>query len=363
MRIRGGLSSYILLSMTALTLAATLIVFFGSFVGYWILFTHFPETVSDSFLPSGIDWLLMLLLLLPPLLIAIATSFTLAERILSPLASLAEAAKEIADGNLSARAESRPSTFKEVGRLVLDFNEMADRLQDAADSMSVWNAAVAHEIRTPLTVLKGRVQGLIDGVFVADEKLLHGLMLQIDGLSRLTDDLRTVTLADNGKLTLQIEPILLSDEVVSAVDMLRPSLEQAGFVLELKLSPVMVHADAMRVRQAILALLTNVERHASPGPVQITVKSVQGSAVVSVEDCGPGLPSDFIKRVFRPFMRAGGHRTREPTGSGLGLAVVRAIASAHGGKVVYRSSKLGGSAFVIKVPFQRWQHDGKLRQS
>jgi two-component system sensor histidine kinase AdeS len=339
-----------LLSMAALTLVATLIVFFGSFLGYWILFQHFPEAVSDSFVPGGIDWLLMLLLLIPPLLIAVATSFKLAERILAPLTSLAEAAKEIADGNLSARAESRPGTFKEVGQLVLDFNEMADKLQDAADSMSIWNAAVAHEIRTPLTVLKGRVQGLIDGVFVADEKLLQGLMLQIDGLSRLTDDLRTVTLADNGKLTLQVEPVSLSDEVVSAVDMLRPSLEQAGFLLELKLSPVMIHADAMRLRQAILALLNNIERHASPGRVQISARSVHGAAIVSVEDCGPGLPAHFIKRVFRPFMRAEGPRSRQRTGSGLGLAVVRAIARAHGGKVVYRRSTLGGSAFVIKVP-------------
>jgi two-component system, OmpR family, sensor histidine kinase AdeS len=339
--------------MAALTLAATVIVFLGSFLGYWVLFQYFPETVSDSFIPGGVDWFLMLLLLVPPLLIAGAASFKLAGKILEPLTSLAKAAKEIADGDLSARAEFGPGTFNELSRLVLDFNQMADKLQDTADSMSIWNASVAHEIRTPLTVLKGRVQGLIDGVFVADEKLLQGLMLQIDGLARLTDDLRTVTLADTGNLNLQVEPILLSDEIVNVVEILRPSLRQAGFSVELKLSHIVVEADAMRIRQAMLALLTNVERHASPGRVRIISRRAPGAAIVSIEDSGPGLPANFIKRVFRPFMRADGLTTQKPSGSGLGLAVVRAIALAHGGRVTYRRSELGGSAFMIKVPTSR----------
>jgi two-component system sensor histidine kinase AdeS len=336
--------------VAALTLAVTLIVFFGSFFSYWILYEFFPGSASETLIPSGVDWLLMLLLLTPPLVIAGIVSINLARKILAPLLSLAAAANEIADGNLYARAEVSPGTSVEISKLVLNFNHMADTLQDTAESMSVWNAAVAHEIRTPLTVLKGRVQGLIDGVFVADQVLFQGLMLQIDGLARLTDDLRTMTLADSGRLDLRVAQISISDEIVRMVDLVRPSLEGGGFTLELNLSDLTVSADPMRIRQVLLALLTNVEHHAFPGPVRITCKRSGRMAVVRIEDSGPGLPAHFIKRVFKPFMRLEMPTARERNGSGLGLAVVRAIALAHGGQAVYRRSELGGSAFSIKLP-------------
>ncbi|GAA0001266.1 hypothetical protein BRDID11002_12660 [Bradyrhizobium diazoefficiens] len=110
---------------------------------------------------------------------------------------------------------------------------MAQRLQDNADDMIAWNAAIAHELRTPLTILKGRLQGIADGVFTPDEASIGNLLLQIDGLSRLVDDLRTVTLADSGRLDLGRGPVALAAEIQNVADLLEPVLANAGFSLEL----------------------------------------------------------------------------------------------------------------------------------
>ncbi|QWW71447.1 HAMP domain-containing protein (plasmid) [Rhizobium sp. WYJ-E13] len=348
---RPALSRQILLSMAVVTMIAVLVVFFGVYVIYAILISLFPYLLDeDSWLPSGTDLLILTGLAFPALLVAGFVSLKLAARILVPINSLAESARRIADGDLTARATPGDHSLGETAHLVADFNIMAQKLQDMADNVAFWNAAIAHELRTPLTILKGRLQGVADGLFPVDEKLIDGLMVQTEGLTRLVNDLRVVTLADAGRLDLQIELIDLAAEIRKVADVVAPSLQQAGFSLELALVDMTVPADAVRLRQVLLALLNNAQRYARPGRIEVFTLASGNEAVIRVEDSGPGLPPNFDKRAFEPFTRADDSRSRLYGGSGLGLSIVRAIAEAHGGQASCRNSSRGGAVFEISLP-------------
>lgn len=289
----------------------------------------------------------MAVLIFIALIVAALASVRLARRILEPLESLAKSARRIKDGDLSARATPGDHSLGETALLVEDFNAMAQRLQDMASDMTLWNATIAHELRTPLTILKGRLQGMIDGVFVPDEKSLHALVAQVDSLARLVEDLRTVTLADSGHLDLRLQPVRLKDEIERLVEMLDKDLKQEGFDLRLALSDVLVSVDAMRIRQVLLALLTNARRYAMHGVIEISLRVEHGQAILCVADDGPGLAPDIAFTAFEPFRRGGESGSLEKGGNGLGLSVVRAIVEAHGGKVRYAQSDKGGALFEI----------------
>ncbi|KIZ43345.1 MULTISPECIES: ATP-binding protein [Rhodopseudomonas] len=348
---RQRLSRQIIVSMSVLATIAMLIVFVGSFIFYGIYLTYFPTpTGPPPLLPEASDLVLMAVFLLIGLALAILVSLRLAKRILTPLNSLAESARKIAAGDLSARAAPGDRSLGETAQLVDDFNAMAQRLQDIAEDMIAWNAAIAHELRTPLTILKGRLQGIADGVFAPDEALIRNLLLQVDGLSRLVEDLRTVTLADGGHLDLRLEKVELAAEICGVADLLEPSLRKAGFSLDVTLIDLVVRGDAVRIRQALLALLDNAQRYALPGSIELAIMKSGNSAIIRVEDDGPALSPDFAKRAFEPFARSEQSRSRRLGGSGLGLSVVRAIAEAHGGQVSYRKSSRGGAVFEITLP-------------
>ena len=349
---RHGLSRQILLSMAAVTIAAALVVFAGFYVAFALIVTLFPGLVSfESWFPSGTEIMVFGFSILLALVAAGWIALRLAGRILAPLNSLANSARQIAAGDLTARAVPGDQSLGETAHLVDDFNTMAERLQDMASDMAAWNAAIAHELRTPLTILRGKLQGVIDGVFAPDEQMIRNLLLQIDGLSRLADDLRVVTLADSGHLHLHKEPVDLGVEIGRVVDLLGLSLEESGFRIELTaVIDMTVVADGARIRQALLGLLENARRYAKPGIIEITTLRSQDKAIIRVEDGGPGLPPEFVKRAFEPFVRGDATRTRRDGGSGLGLSVVRAIAEAHGGEVSYRRSSRGGAAFEIVLP-------------
>jgi two-component system sensor histidine kinase AdeS len=350
---RYRLSGQIIISMSVVTTIAMLIVFVGSFIFYGIYLTYFPPPPGPPpLLPEAPDLLLIAFFLLIGLALAILVALRLAKRILAPLNSLAASARKIAAGDLSARASPGDRSLGETAQLVDDFNAMAQRLQDIAQDMTAWNAMIAHELRTPLTILKGRLQGIADGIFAPDEALIRNLLLQIDGLSRLVDDLRTVTLADSGRLDLRRERVALAEEIRGVADLLEPSLANAGFSLQLTSHDLVVLGDGTRIRQALLALLDNTQRYAKPGRIEISVLKSGSSGIIRVEDEGPGLPPGFAKRAFDPFARADISDSPRHGGSGLGLSIVRAIAEAHGGRVAYRTSPGGGAVFEITLPLE-----------
>lgn len=301
--------------------------------------------------PTGTDLLLYAIIAFIALVVAGVGAIKLASRILFPINSLAESARRIADGDLSARALPGDKSLGETAHLVTDFNTMAERLQVMASNMATWNAVIAHELRTPLTVLRGGLQGIADGIFVPDEQRIKGLLLQAEALTRLVEDLRVVTLANNNRLGLKVERLAISTEIRAVVESIGPSLAEAGFTVRLTVFDIAIDADGMRVRQALLALLENARRYANRGQIEISTLICGNQLLIRVEDEGPGLTPEFAQRAFEPFTRPEAARSRSSGGSGLGLSVVRAIAEAHGGTAAYRrSTTLGGSAFELFLP-------------
>lgn len=344
-----GLSRQILVAMASVTVAAGLLVFFGTYLAFTILFYFSPWSEdSDNWL-TGFDFMILAVLIFIALIVAAIASVRLARRILEPLESLAVSARRIKDGDLSARAAPGDHSLGETALLVQDFNAMAQRLQDMAADMTLWNATIAHELRTPLTILKGRLQGMIDGVFEPNEKSLHALVLQVDSLARLVEDLRTVTLADSGHLDLRLQPVRLKEEILRLAAVLDQELKQDGFELQLDLSDVVVRVDAMRIRQALLALVTNARRYAIRGVIGISLGVKNDHVILGVADEGPGLDADIASSAFEPFRRGARSGAMEKGGNGLGLSVVRAIVEAHGGTVRYAPSDKGGAMFEISL--------------
>lgn len=202
---------------------------------------------------------------------------------------------------------------------------------------------------------------MIDGVFEPDEPALQALVLQVDGLARLVEDLRTVTLADSGHLDLRIEPIRLADQIEQMADLMVHDLRAAGFSLQLELADLTVEADATRIRQALLALVTNARRYAIRGTITITLTARDDTVVLGVADEGPGLEPELMPRIFDPFVRGDPARSREHGGNGLGLSVVRAIMEAHGGRLAYRPAPGGGALF--EMVFRRARRPAAAKHS
>ncbi|MBD9461069.1 HAMP domain-containing protein [Pseudomonas sp. PDM05] len=352
MKVVNGLSRQIIVSMSAVVLCVIALAVVGSYVFYAVLWTFWPpsDLDVDEWLPTGMEWAWMGLITCISLAVGAVVAIKLSRRILMPLNSVAASLRRLADGDLDARAVAPDLSLGETAVLVDDFNSMAKRLQRMAEEQSFWNAAIAHELRTPLTILRGRLQGLAEGVFEPDKAQFYSLLTQVEGLTRLIEDLRVVGLADNGYLEVHIQHADLAEEIEADAQLFEPGLNASGFTLHLDLLKHPVHCDPARIRQALLALLDNLRRHATPGNVIVRLDSREGLNTLSVADEGPGIDEAFVAHIFDPFQRGESSRSRAQGGSGLGLAVVRAIALAHGGSVTCRNLASGGTLFELSWP-------------
>jgi signal transduction histidine kinase len=295
--------------------------------------------------------LALIVLSIVAMLVGGASAIFLANRIAAPLDGVAKALQSLAAGDLSVRAISRSPGSAEASKLITDFNTMAEALQRYDRELTEGAAAIAHELRTPLTILRGRLQGMKDQVFEPSEKEISGLILQVEALSRIVDDLQTVSFAEAGILTLHKAPIDLAKVIAELSQVVAPEIKESGMRLNLSLTPAHVFADPFRVRQAALALVNNARLHAhSGGVIEIDCGLVGDFGVVRVMDRGPGLSSVVIENAFRLFWREDPSRARDYGGSGIGLAVVDAIARAHGGSITASHRAGGGAQFELRIP-------------
>ena len=350
MRPGAGLSRQIVLAVGLLVLIVVLGITAGSYAFYALMFTFAPQGLGSpgSWLPTGAELAWIVLTTLAALVLAILVGIRLARRILDPLNSVALSLRRISEGDLGARAAGADRSLGEVSQLVEDFNTMAEWLQRMEKEQVFWNAAIAHELRTPVTILRGRIQGLAEGVFAPDPALFRKLLAQVEHVARLLEDLRVVGLADGGHLSLQRVPCRLADEVRDVLALMEAELRSKGLEPVAILDGGIVDCDAARIRQALLALLDNALRHALPGRLEIRLAVISETCSLSVSDAGPGVDPACAARIFDAFQR--GQDARRDGGSGLGLAVVRAIAQAHGGKARCDSAPGGGASFVLAWP-------------
>lgn len=336
MRTKASLGRQLAFSMVGLSISILILAFVTIYLTYWAVIRFAPSLLGpqDSVLPNGTDLVLLLVLALLALGIATHVAFRMAIRIAAPITSVAQAARRVAEGDLSARAEAGDRSLGETAMLADDFNAMAARLEKIAGDIVTWNAQIAHELRTPLTILRGRLQGVTDGVFVADTDLILGLTKQVDGLTRLVEDLRVVSLFGSGHLILDRHEVNLASEIEEVVRLVEPSIMRVGFHFQLELDPGEVVIDPVRVRQAMMALIDNSRKHSTPGRISIRLEMAEAFTHIMIGDEGPGLPPEFADLAFEAFTRADEHKPSSK-GSGLGLLVVRAIMEAHGGTARY----------------------------
>jgi two-component system, OmpR family, sensor histidine kinase AdeS len=267
------------------------------------------------------------------------------------LTNVADAARQIADGDLSARAAPIKYASREEAQLTTDFNFMSTSLQRAERELAESTASIAHELRTPLTILRGRLHGISDGVFALAPEEIDGLLFQVEGLGRLVDDLQTLSLANSHRLILDLDETDLSVEVRRVLAATQPDLEAAGLEPILDISNAPLRADGVRIRQVIGAVLANACRYAADsGLLRITTRTNGREAMLEIVDYGPGLPDGTGDRAFDRFWRGEASRSRNTGGSGLGLAVVRAIVEAHRGRATLSNHAGGGTLFEMHLP-------------
>lgn len=342
-----GLGRQIALSMMAIALGVALLVILGSYLFYFLWKTYWPNhfPIKETWVPSSIEWIWMIGTTLTGIALAVIVAINLSKRILLPLNSVVDGIRRVSQGDLNARAIIGDPVLGEASTLACDFNNLASKLQTMTEEQRFWNAAIAHELRTPVTILRGRIQGLAEGIFTPDERQFRSLLDQVEGLARLIEDLRAVSLAESGHLKLEMLSIDLSDELKSVIDIAEPGLNKAGHKILVDFFTGPVLCDPLRMRQLLLALLENVRKHADPGIIKISTNIEGGFYFLRVEDSGPGISEDLLPYVFTAFRRAS-----HSSGNGLGLAVVSAIALAHEGEANCRITKNGGTLFEIKWP-------------
>lgn len=340
----------IVLVAIVLAAAVALVAYFAFPAYFEIAQRIFPQVEETDALWTWLDWGYLLLTLLLAVPLAAIGGVWLSRRIVMPLLDVARAIRAVAAGDLSARANPRIRGFGESARLVLDFNLLAERLERAEAELRFSNSAAAHELRTPLTILKGRLQGVADGVFTLDDELVALLIAQVDGMTRIVEDLRTLGLFNAGTLDLSVANTDLALIVRAATDLSADALRAKSMIPILDLAPAPVSADPARLHQVILALLDNAMRYAPGKPISISTKVEHGNAVLSVIDNGAGLSPEALQNAFEPFWRDEASRARDKGGSGLGLSVVRAIIHAHGGQVRCENAPGRGACFTVTLP-------------
>ncbi|HSG91540.1 MAG TPA: ATP-binding protein [Pseudomonadales bacterium] len=284
-------------------------------------------------------------------LLAGAVGWWLARRLLAPVSAVAEGARQLAEGRYDLRLEDARSD--ELGALARDFNRLASALEAARDARQRWLADVAHELRTPLSVLRAEIDALRDGVRPVDATALDSLAAEMVRLSRLVDDLHQLSLADAGALDYHMRRTDLVDQVRACAGRFETRIADAGLALECTLPDraLVAEIDPDRFDQMLGNLLENALRYTdAPGTVRLTLTGSADRVQLSVDDSAPGVAEADRERLFERFTRLDASRSRETGGAGLGLAIVRRIAEAHGGDVAADASPLGGVRIRVDLP-------------
>lgn len=272
-------------------------------------------------------------------------------RIVHPVTAVRDATRRVAAGDYGVRVPVPP--VPELAALAADVNTLAAALADTETRRTRLLGDVAHEMRTPLTALDGYVEGLVDGVFTADEQTLTALTEELRRLHRLADDLASLSRAEERRLDLHPAAVDLATIARRTADRLATQFADAGVALRVDADgEVVVVADRQRIEQVLTNLLGNaVAATAAGGAVTVAVRSRNATATVTVSDTGLGLVAEDVERVFERFYRVPGERRRQPGGSGIGLTIARSIARAHGGELTAASDGPGtGARFTLTLP-------------
>lgn len=284
------------------------------------------------------------------LLLSLGLGVIISRRLVAPLREIDKAASTLAQGELSYRLPDKYSEG-ELMNLVKSFNDMASQLEQNERSRRNLVADVAHELRTPITILRLALESMLDGVAKPDEAQLASLYDEANRMGRLIADLQDLSSAEAGKLQLQLSDLDLEAFLVKLVEHARPLAEEKGLGLSLTIAePMTVTADKDRLAQVLYNVISNAMQF-SPKESTVIVRAIleEGFVRVSIADSGPGISQEELPYVFDRFYRGDKSRHREG-GTGLGLAISKEFVQAMGGKIEVTSELGQGTTFTLCIP-------------
>ena len=283
-------------------------------------------------------------------IIAVPLVFAVSRRILGPVTALTDAAHRMQAGELGVRVDDRGRD--EVADLARAFNRMAARLAETERLRKQMVSDVAHELRSPVTNLRCTLEAIQDGLAAPDRSAIDALHDETLFLQRLIADLEDLSRADAGQLAMRREAVNLDEAIRRAAAATILPSQRVNFIVEFPARLPEVSGDPARIEQIFRNLLSNAVRHTpAGGAITVSAEMAQDSVTVTVSDTGAGIDPAHLPHVFDRFYRADESRARATGGAGLGLAIVRQLVTAHGGKVKADSGGAGqGARFIVTLP-------------
>lgn len=283
---------------------------------------------------------------------SVGASLILARTLTKPIRSLTEATKTLALGNLGQQVDV--TSKDELGALADSFNSMSRQLQAAQDQRKQMTADIAHELRTPLSIIMGHTEALSDGVLAPTPERLAVIHQEALRLDHLIEDLRVLALSDAGELHLRRETVKPADIIQSTEKAFLPLAESKKVRISTTISDSLsdVVADPQRITQVMGNLTSNALRHTpAGGEIRLLAEKREGNFVrFEIQDSGTGVAEEDLPNLFERFYRADRSRNRNIGGSGLGLAIARSIVEAHGGQIDVTNRTDGGAVFGFTLP-------------
>jgi signal transduction histidine kinase len=328
----------------------------GTAVGYAVV--RFPEAgvlPADSAFRSSVNRVVIFGAVVAGIL-ALVLGLIFGRGVTSPVRDLTDAARTLASGDRSSRVQVRDERG-EFGEMARAFNSMAAAVDEEDRLRRLFASDVAHEIRTPLAILRSQVEAIQDGVQAPTAETIASLHEEVLRLGRLTTDLETLASTDAAGFSLKREPVELGVIVREVLLEFAPSLEDRGIQLASQIDGAVIEGDEMRLHQVAANLMSNALKFTpAEGRVDVALGRDGRQALLRVTNTGPGIPPDELPHVFDRFFRG---RDVRAGGSGIGLSVVRTLVEAHGGTVAADSRPDGLTSFEIRLPLaSQMEHAG-----
>jgi signal transduction histidine kinase len=262
----------------------------------------------------------------------------------APVGELIDATRRLGDGESGIRIETRgPGPLAAVSA---SFNRMAESLEAEDERRRRFIADIGHELRTPMTVIRGEIEAVIDGLHPPES--LGNVIDEVDIIDRLLDDLRVLAMTEAGRLRLEPEPTDIAELARDVLASYSGRFDAQGVTSELVVSADVseVEVDPLRMHQVLSNLVGNaLDQMPEGGELEVTVRIGEGSTHIEVADSGPGVDDADAERIFERFVRAG-----DSGGSGLGLSISRDLVEAHGGTLTATNAPGGGAIFTVRLP-------------
>src|SRR5215212_6041736 len=283
--------------------------------------------------------------------IALLVSIFLSRTLTRPIRELTRATHAVSEGDLSQQVPVRSND--ELGELAQAFNRMSSELSRSVNTRKQMTADIAHELRTPLSLILGHAEAVHDGVLPPSRENFEIIRDEATRLEHLVNDLRTLSLADAGELSMQLQTIEPQRLILEVASLYQHQAQQKNISVETDIAPHLsnIKLDPGRMTQVLTNIMDNAMRHTpAGGRILLAANEMDEFVELSVQDSGPGLTADDLARIFERFDRADPSRQRDDGGSGLGLAIAKSIVQAHGGQLSARSEAGEGLRIIITLP-------------